>query len=286
MTREELNRAFVALARHYEAGRAICGTVARGGIAASLDVGQICTRARIASARAFEVEEFLRDASACGLFQQVSARSFGPVLGRDEFEVFEHMFAGVELYRRNVHRDQNEVEVVLSKPPAPSKFTEALDRSLQGAWGLQPTAEVFPQLAVQARQRFTVMTPFLDSDGAERLLRLFESAGPDVSRELIVRFAPTGLPPEGLPMIWPTLRALGVRIYDFRLAKEQGAETFHAKVVVADDQATYVGSSNMTWSSFAHSLELGILVRGREASRIRQIVDAVIEVARPVSAIT
>jgi phosphatidylserine/phosphatidylglycerophosphate/cardiolipin synthase-like enzyme len=44
-----------------------------------------------------------------------------------------------------------------------------------------------------------------------------------------------------------------------------GYETFHAKVLLADDDEAYVGSANMTKWSFEQSLELGVLVRGRAA---------------------
>jgi hypothetical protein len=282
----KLNSIFKALARHYEVGRAICDAGARGGLGVALSTVQIGTRAGITSARAFEVEQFLREGAEHGLFIQQSPTTFSPALSAEDYAALAWMFGGVELYQRHVHKDLNEVDVVISKPPAPSKFADALDRSLEGAWGMQPTSEVFPLLADQARRRFTIMTPFLDADGAERLVRLFGFTRPTVTRELIIRFKTADVPPDGLSKIWAQLQRYDVAVYDFRLFREEfGVESFHAKIVLADAEACYVGSSNLTWASFSYSLELGLFVRGRIATRARQIVDAVIEVARRVNSI-
>ena len=57
-------------------------------------------------------------------------------------------------------------------------------------------------------------------------------------------------------------------------------ETFHAKLVVADDTLAYVGSANLLTSSEGLSLETGLLVEGRAAAQVARLVDAVLRVAR------
>jgi phosphatidylserine/phosphatidylglycerophosphate/cardiolipin synthase-like enzyme len=57
-------------------------------------------------------------------------------------------------------------------------------------------------------------------------------------------------------------------------------ETFHAKVVVADDTLAYVGSANLLNSSEELSLETGLLVEGAAAVQVARLVDAVLRVAR------
>jgi phosphatidylserine/phosphatidylglycerophosphate/cardiolipin synthase-like enzyme len=60
-----------------------------------------------------------------------------------------------------------------------------------------------------------------------------------------------------------------------------GFETFHAKVALADSELAYVGSANMT--VFArHSMELGVLIEGRAARVIANLIRAVTKVARPI----
>lgn len=124
------------------------------------------------------------------------------------------------------------------------------------------------------------MTPFIDEVGAEIVLNLFHQAHVP-TRCLILRAGPDGKAPPALAVIRPHLDALGVSVLNARLGKSEGRgrETFHAKVVLADDAAAYVGSSNMLRSSFTSSLELGLYVRGEAAKRVADVLRAVISVA-------
>ena len=56
-------------------------------------------------------------------------------------------------------------------------------------------------------------------------------------------------------------------------------ETFHAKVVVADDTLAYVGLANLLSSSEGLSLETDLLVEGGAAAQVAPLVDAVLRVA-------
>src|SRR5262245_9632855 len=73
-----------------------------------------------------------------------------------------------------------------------------------------------------------------------------------------------------------------VRIFDYFLQHEDGYETFHAKILVADDTRAYVGSA--TFLRFRkNSLELGVMVKGHTARTIRFLSDAMKEISRSVS---
>jgi len=100
---------------------------------------------------------------------------------------------------------------------------------------------------------------------------------------LILRATKEGLPPEGLEKVDAQLASLGVEVVNFRLDRpgSPGNETFHAKTVLGDDYAAYVGSSNMNQWSFEHSLELGLYVRGRAAFRIAELLRAIRAVSSP-----
>jgi hypothetical protein len=56
---------------------------------------------------------------------------------------------------------------------------------------------------------------------------------------------------------------------------------FHAKVALADSDLAYVGSANMTMFS-RHSMELGVLVEGRAARVVANVVRAVTKVSHPI----
>ena len=107
-------------------------------------------------------------------------------------------------------------------------------------------------------------------------MNLFERT-PATDRYLVLRTNKDGLPPFALAAAREEFSRLGVAVLNFRLDRPEapGNETFHAKVVLADDAAAYVGSSNMNQWSFEYSLELGLYVRGRAAARIGGLMDAV-----------
>lgn len=187
------------------------------------------------------------------------------------------LMRGARLYRQRVHEDDNEVEVVISRPAAPSQLVAELNRTLEGLWGFEETAVMLGQMAASATNRFSVMTPFIDEDGAARIISLFRATRPGVLRELVVR---DGLP---APLAGRAgdLKALGVSVYDFRIPRPDKPEneTFHAKVVRLDASECYAGSSNMTKWSFEYSLELGFHVKGAAAARVSRLLDAVISVS-------
>ena len=62
-----------------------------------------------------------------------------------------------------------------------------------------------------------------------------------------------------------------------------GRETFHAKVVLADANALYVGSSNFMGSALDRSFECGVIVRGEAARQLRYVLAALQSVARPIA---
>jgi phosphatidylserine/phosphatidylglycerophosphate/cardiolipin synthase-like enzyme len=82
------------------------------------------------------------------------------------------------------------------------------------------------------------------------------------------------------PLI-PTLNEMGVRLLNYLLPAGDGYETFHAKVVVADADQAYVGSANMTKYA-RHSMELGVVLRGRSARAVAALVRAVEHISLPI----
>ena len=77
------------------------------------------------------------------------------------------------------------------------------------------------------------------------------------------------------------MTAAGILAFDYTLDAVGGFETFHAKVALADSELAYVGSANMTMFA-RHSMELGVVVEGRAARVIANVIRAVVRVARPI----
>lgn len=188
------------------------------------------------------------------------------------------------MYRARVHRDADIVEVVLTNPSAPSQVSLQLEGMLRGSWGFRDTRQLLPAIAESASTSLSVMTPFFDEVGAQVVVNLFERT-PARDRCLVLRTTKEGQLPPGLPGVRGELSRLGVTVLNFRLDRPGalGNETFHAKVVLADEAAAYVGSSNMNQWSFEYSLELGLYVQGKAAARISALMHAIRAVSRPMA---
>lgn len=144
---------------------------------------------------------------------------------------------------------------------------------------LETTDIVFTEIAHSAQTDFTIFAPFLNEEGVLWIRDLL-IASPATDRCLIVRdWSRARLP---LAPIMDELSAHKVRIFDYFLQHEDGYETFHAKILVADDTRAYVGSANFLRFR-KNSLELGVMVKGHTARTIRFISDAMKEISRSVS---
>ena len=280
MMQPELRHYFVKLSPYAEVGAAVCGAINRGLFCGEMSIKAICSSSGLALARAFDVEKMLVAGRSCGLFERRSELGWAPVKGRD-FNDLTLMLEAASLYRQEVHEEQNTVEVVLTRPPRPCRLEEALDAAGYATAVFENTVDVFMSMAISAIERFAVMTPFLDALGAKQLLELFRRVSTGVSKVLIVRYM-HGAPPLPLVGIKDELRELNVRVFDYWLPRpgSDGYETFHAKVILKDSNAAYVGSANMTETSFFYSMEMGLLVKGQAARVVGRVVDEICRISR------
>jgi hypothetical protein len=279
----ELLSGFTAVARWPKVSAAVCIAVADGSWSSPLSVAAICSAAHLPLMRQGDVDALLKAGAAHALFRQHSPMNWSPLAEKAIMEQLALMLQGASFYLESIHQESDQVEVVLTKPSRPSELERALRNSGYELVGLVATTEMFPAMAVAANAQFSVMTPFLDVTGAEVLVDLFARCEPYVERRLILRSSTTGLP-DGYLAAVERLQQLGVNVFDYRLEREMGGfETFHAKVLLADRDWAYVGSTNMTQWSLAHSMELGVSLKGRASARIARVVDAVTQIAKRLS---
>jgi phosphatidylserine/phosphatidylglycerophosphate/cardiolipin synthase-like enzyme len=168
--------------------------------------------------------------------------------------------------------------VVVTLPAAPSTIAGKLptEGPIHASFGR--TEEVLEEIARAAVTSFTVMSPFVNPDGAEFAMHLFRQTGAS-QRTLITRRAgPTRL---AIDPRLPELDALGVKVLNYLLPAEDGYETFHAKIVIADADQAYVGSANMTRYA-RHSMEVGVVLKGRPARAVSALVRTIERISRPV----
>jgi hypothetical protein len=167
---------------------------------------------------------------------------------------------------------------VVTMPPPPSAIASALLHTGLAHASLVSTRDAFERVAETAIDSFIVMTPFLNRDGLGFVLKLFELTRA-TRRLLIVR--QMGEARRTVVDAAAEVANLGIAAFDYTLDAIGGFETFHAKVALADNDLAYVGAANMTLFS-RNSMELGVLVEGRAARVIANVIRAVTKVARPI----
>lgn len=165
--------------------------------------------------------------------------------------------------------------LVVTMPPEPSRLAEALAADIASEYvALARTTDAFRYLANLAREKFTIMIPFVDAVGADWATELFGMTAAN-DRLLVLRDA------SQLVVCGDAgqrLKEAVTRIIDYGNA-DLSMETFHAKIVLADGVAAYVGSANLLRRSKSTNLECGMLVEGPAVGAVKVLVDAVTAMA-------
>lgn len=167
---------------------------------------------------------------------------------------------------------------VVTLPQEPSKLGEALRSDIASGYSsLTDTTDAFRHIALKATSRFVIMIPYIDVVGAEWALELFELTKAK-DKFLVLRDASqlSGCGPIGTQLN----ETVSIRDYSSQLGADSTDETFHAKIVLADGVAAYVGSANLLRRSKAVNLECGMLVEGQAVRAIKVVVDSVLATFR------
>ena len=187
---------------------------------------------------------------------------------------------GVADYIRQ-HKDRDTVRLIITEPGEHSALRAEIDRKSALPPMLFQTTDALISLARAAERELTVLMPFMDDQGTKFLVELFDMAQPEVRRILICR----PLHEEQCGRAFGRRRAdfarLSVDVYEYARPSPlpSGRETFHAKMVLADDVSCYIGSSNLMGSALDRSLECGVLITGKTAEYCYRLLDAVRRVA-------
>lgn len=274
-----LRQAFLALAPHAKVAGAICGAVRDGAFLGVARLSDICAVSGIAEARSRAAELALESGSVHGLFVRCSASEWRPGVG--PFADLATGLTAVTLYREHIHVDADRVSVVLTPPGNPSELRDALRMRGWVESDLEHTDAIQLHLAAHAKERFAVLSPFIDEGGVDRLLKLLRVTRDGVRRVIVTRCHDGVLPPP-LHSTRAELGELDVGIYSYWLPRHGGYETFHAKVILADADAAYVGSANMTYASLGLSMELGTYLKGQSVRTLVEIVNAILIIAKKI----
>jgi phosphatidylserine/phosphatidylglycerophosphate/cardiolipin synthase-like enzyme len=168
---------------------------------------------------------------------------------------------------------------VVTLPQKPSFIADELHKLAGSSYTtFTSTSDAFVHLARKAKQRLVVMTPFIDKTGSNWASEIFQIS-PASEKILILRDSATlnncGIEGE-------KLKKLATKIYDYTLSRiengEEYEETFHAKIVLADGVAAYVGSANFLFRSKEVNLECGFILDGEAVAPVAVLIDAVLSI--------
>ncbi|GJL95935.1 MAG: hypothetical protein DHS20C05_23400 [Hyphococcus sp.] len=168
--------------------------------------------------------------------------------------------------------------LVVTMPQEPSRIASSLAKHAEASFtALTNTQDAFIHLARRAKDRLVVMTPFIDVSGASWAGDLFEATNAP-NKTLIVRDAAQL---DACGTQGTRLKALSSNVWDYAFYdsgdnSQTQLETFHAKIVLADGAAAYVGSANFLHRSREHNLECGFLLDGDAVAPVSILIDAVL----------
>lgn len=169
-------------------------------------------------------------------------------------------------------------QFVVTLPPDPSRIGQELQRVAGSSFTvLTDTKDAFLHLARRAKERLVVMTPYIDAAGLDWAVDLF--AGTQAPRRVLVVRGEDQILRLGVAA--DRLRSLVTELHNYRFETEDAdgrpqLETFHAKIVLADGVAAYVGSANFLYRSKEANLECGFLLEGGAVAPVAVVVDAVL----------
>ncbi len=226
------------------------------------------------------IPQILRAMVTVGIVIEVGTNLWILSAEEQEMMTLAQQLAGAAKFQR-VHKDKDEIQVVLTLPEEPSRLCEVLPEQGPYCAKMGSTDSVFTRIAHEARFRLVVVTPFIDKVGAEWIASMFRlTDGKPVERILILRdYHSTKASLAGIAR---ELDRLQVKIFDYYIRhgrRHVPFETFHAKFVLGDDTQAYIGSANMLASSLEVALELGVLVKGQSVLNIKRLIDAMLEVS-------
>lgn len=240
----------------------LCATVAAG-----LDAGD-----------AVQVLTGLAAAGVCN--RHATGGKWSSPLSKAELRRLAELLRGADHYRR-LRLDAAFVELAVTMPLSPSLLGAQLSTSPGRPGGYLPTAEAFLRVARAAQKRL----PFLDRRGFGWLKEVVEAAPSGAQKILVLRDADRYAVDLAVQhAAW--LAASAVSVLDYCLSQDHGSgrplpvETFHAKIVLADEKLAYVGSANVLGTGEGTSLEAGVLVDGRAAAQVARLVAGVLRIAR------
>jgi phosphatidylserine/phosphatidylglycerophosphate/cardiolipin synthase-like enzyme len=255
--------------------------------ATSVDARELTRLAGLSLTEEQGAYEILQELSLLGLLTLSGHRWLPKPEFYSELAKLVVAFSAIDHYKVVVHQDATEAQVILTSPASSNALETQLQASGWHTAEIEPTDRAFQSLVRLARESVVVMTPFLDARGADWLHELLGQVRAGVAIKLVLRSLEDATRldyPAGYAQVRPWLAARGASVFNYSIPRDggRGRETFHAKVILCDRASAYVGSTNLTAASRDYSMEMGVVLHGKAALQIGEILDAVMRASEAI----
>jgi phosphatidylserine/phosphatidylglycerophosphate/cardiolipin synthase-like enzyme len=176
---------------------------------------------------------------------------------------------------------EREPRVVISFPCEPSFLSGVIAQFMPEKTEPFTTDDAFKHIALNAKNRLVLMSPFIDNSGAQWALETFNAS--PAKRKILI--CPRD---ERLIDLFQSFKNRfqenNIELWQFALRHEEGKrkysiESFHCKIALADKLMAYVGSANLTEHSRNVSLECGVIIHGASARKVSGVVESVLSLS-------
>jgi len=171
-------------------------------------------------------------------------------------EAIGRLFASKNVQVVELGEDLEDTVVTLVEAPQGVPSIELVVTNPWGKINLKSTLRTFQQLCIEAKHEICVLSPYVDLLGISMLKEeLTNAATRGVSLRLITR-DPESAAVEFLTAIFGRncVRVLADREKHYQL---------HAKLVLVDQSAAYVGSAEWRLNALVRNIEMGVIIRAK-----------------------
>ena len=144
------------------------------------------------------------------------------------------------------------------------------------------------RLIRSAEKELLIINPFFDAAGIERIINdLLVAASDGVKTKIVVReYGQHETLTECVDSIIDNFVSNGsarrLQVRDYYKKRDHQIYAIHSKIIIADSTKCYIGSANLTMSSFYSNLELGVLLKGRSVRLVRSLFENLWKISTPV----
>ena len=136
--------------------------------------------------------------------------------------------------------------------------------------GLKSLHAELCRLIIESDKQISIINPFFDRDGREKILTYLEGA---LDRGVAIRIISRGKVGGQVRTFIRPLKSRGPKGVEVRILSRGKETSVHANLLIGDSKSAYIGSANLTGRSLAYNLELGVILRGNPVPILNKIFD-------------